>query len=159
MAEAAPKSMGRAPQVREINFQLQDQVFRQWALTAPHGTKFDDLLEPKFWAACAKNILPWDTIVVKSEDFSFYAKLLVLHVEKFSVQVAKLEFYEIDKLVTKVDTQATGTRATDYFIEFDAKNKWKCIRKGDRVQIFQGHHDKKSAENALEEYLKRMGAE
>ena len=157
MAEAAPKSMGRAPQMREINFKLKEQAFREWDFFAAHGTKFDDLLEPKYWAASAKNMKPWDTITVRAEDYSFYAKLLVLYVEKFSVQVAKLEYFEIDKLVTKVDVESVAKNAADYLIEFDGKNKWKCIRKSDRAQIFSGHTTKEYALSALDEYLKRLG--
>jgi hypothetical protein len=157
MAEAAPKSMGRAPQLREINFKLKEQAFREWDLLAPHGTKFDDLLEPKYWAAAAKNLKPWVTITVRAEDYSFYAKLLVLYVEKFSAQVAKLEYFEIDKLVTKVDKQALATSEADYLIEFDGKNKWKCIRRQDRAQIFSGHTTKEYAEKALKDYLAKLG--
>lgn len=159
MSEATlKKNMGRAPQVREINFQLEQQVFQRWAFTAPHGSKFEDLLEPNFWASVAHKVQPWDVIVVKSEDHSFWGELLVLHKEKFSLQVGKLRYVELDKLESKIAAEELELSADKYNIEFDAKNKWKCIRKSDRVQIFQGHLDKKSAENALEEYLKRLGA-
>lgn len=159
MSESAlKKNMGRAPQVREINFQLEQQVFQRWAFTAPHGSKFEDLLEPNFWAAVASKVQPWDVIVVKSEDHSFWGELIVLHKEKFSLQVGKLRYVEMDKLETKVAKEELELTADKYALEFDAKNKWKCIRKSDRVQIFQGHTSKEFAEKALEEYLKRLGA-
>lgn len=158
MSEATlKKNMGRAPQVREINFQLEQQVFQRWAFTAPHGTNFDDLLEPNFWASVAAKVQIWDVIVVKSEDHSFWAELLVMHKEKFALQVGKLRFIELDKLETKTAKTELETDVNQYRIEFDAKSKWKCIRKSDSVQIFQGHTSKEFAEKALKDYLAKLG--
>jgi hypothetical protein len=149
--------MGRAPQVRDINFQLEQQIFQRWAFTAPHGSKFEDMMEPSFWASVAHKVQPWDVIAVKAEDHSFWGELLVLHKEKFSLQVGKLRYFELDKLETKVAKGELALSQNDYRIEFDAKNKWKCIRKSDNAQIFQGHTSKEFAEKALKDYIAELG--
>lgn len=47
------------------------------ALTTQHGTPFEHVLEPEFWANIAHKLRPGDTVNVHTDDMSYYAQLYV----------------------------------------------------------------------------------
>jgi len=156
MAIEQKKNMGRSPQLREANMQLADQAFRKWVVKAPHGVSMEVMLEPRYWASVARNLLPWDEIIVHAEDCSYYGKLLVMAVEPFAVQVGQLEYFEMDKLKTKTVNRELATEVHDYTVQFDSKSKWKAVRNIDKVVVLQGYSEKEKAQEALVEYLNRL---
>jgi hypothetical protein len=156
MSGAAVKNMGRPPQVREAQFKLREHAIQDHVYVAPHGIELEAMLDPRYWASVAYKCKRNDFIEVFGEDGSFYAKYIVLGVETHSVQVARLEYHALDKLETKSDASSVFVKEDDYLIEFEGKNKWKCLRKSDKVMMFSGFDSKKSAEEELKRYLSRL---
>lgn len=146
----------RPIQVRESFFQLHQQENNVWSVRVPHGIEFDRILDPKFWASIARLCKPFDEIVVKAEDGSYYGRLLVMNVMPFAMQVGKLEYYELDKLETISEKESASLKEDAYKVEFDGTNKWKVISSQGKEIISKGHTSKKEAEDALRDYLKRM---
>jgi len=72
----APPRDGFYPHLN-LDFRLAQSARNIWRLSAKAGTLKSDLTDPGFWAHVAGNLTAGDVIEVLTEDFTFFATLLV----------------------------------------------------------------------------------
>lgn len=75
----------------------------RWVVRLPHGTKFEDALDENFYAHVAMTLKPWDEIVVRPEDMSYKAVLVVISAGNLWAKVAIERFVELKVGAVKTD--------------------------------------------------------
>lgn len=130
-----------------------------WDHTPEHGVRFDDLLEPAYWANVAKRLNfngkgRGGIIQVVAADYSYAGRLLVVDVGHLSARVRKLDYTSFDGPVEQ------APKATDgYEVKWAGNNyKWRVIRKLDNEPIQSGLPDEFAARDWLTNYLKAQAA-
>lgn len=127
---------------------------RQQHFVVPeHGTPFDALLDPAYWAHVSMKFRPCDLIEVHAEDGSYYARLLVRDAGKLYAKVAKLEYVELDKVEV---LQAAGKILDGHEVKWRGPlHKW-CVVRG--ADVLKDGMSKAEAEDFLRSYSRTVAA-
>lgn len=126
---------------------------QQWFVVPEHGTPFEALLDPAYWAHVSAKFRPCDQIEVHAEDGSYYARLLVRDAGKLYAKVAKLEHVELDK----IDVLQGGVMALEgHAIKWRGPiHKWSVVRGSD---VLKDSLSKTEAEAYLASYARTVGS-
>lgn len=121
---------------------LKDAEYRRsiHSVILEHGTAYEDILKPAFWAHVARRLKPLNRIEVHPADGSWFAELLVRSVTHVSAVVVELR---------KVDLQKApaGTEDADEFeIKFRGAAKWSAIRKSTKKVEVEGLESREEVE-------------
>lgn len=99
-----------------------------FAAVLPSGVKFEEALDPAFWAHCAYKLRAGDEITVHSDEMSFYGRLYVRDVSAPSQQkmnnravVSVIEFKEFDPVARDAKTK------THEVVHLGPHMQW-CVR-------------------------------
>lgn len=150
---------------------------RTWTASPQHGTPFEKLLDPNYWAHVAPKLKPWDRIEVQPDGFAYFAELIVVDSDRLWARVKVVRFVDfstkpIETSQTALDLGDAGDQVslsredpdeddnvdTDYLVEFKGSNKWSVIRKSDGAVLKSGYPNKGSANKWLRTYLRRQKA-
>jgi hypothetical protein len=117
---------------------IDQNAHNTWAIHPEHGTTFEDILDPAYWAHVAESRLrPNDTIIVYPADNSYRATLAVRRAGRLFANVAVL---------SKTDFEALEMDAALKFtVDFrDPQTKWAVVRTSDK-SVMQGGFDTQEA--------------
>lgn len=137
-----------------------------WSVTLPYGVAFERALDPAFWCHHAGTIKRGDEVVVRAQDFSFRALLVVMdvavdfvrmRVHSFSGDAVQAAATDIAIAEQAAASAAHGDKQTAYpCVDFKTATKWRVLGfEGNTVK--QGLATKADAERELESYVKRAG--
>ncbi len=106
-----------------------------WHCVPEHGTPFEALLAPGYWAHCSAKLAPGARIEVYAEDDSYFAELIVRDAGRRYAKVAVLRHINLDSVeVLEAETANGG-----YEVKFQGPHlKWCVIRLSDRSRIVEG---------------------
>ena len=68
-----------------------------FGVTAPAGSKFEDVLKTDFWTHVAARFHPTDRIEVMADDGSWFAELIVISCARNWAKVSTLRFVELSE--------------------------------------------------------------
>ena len=132
---SAPKS-GR--KIHPSRFKNAEQERQIWMIVPEHGTSFEDLLEPPYWAHVSKFLKPNAHIEIAPEDASYFAELIVRSVGLMSAHVAVLRHIELG--------QVPLPAAQSFAVEYRGPlMKHSVIRKRDGYAIATGYDTQDAA--------------
>lgn len=115
--------------------------------TPEAGTTVEDLLDPTFWAHCARGFHISDRIEVIPEDNAYYAELYVQEVSRNSVKVVLFAHH----VLAPQEEESAGT--DEYAIRWSGPHtKYRVVRKKDNAVLQDGFTDTASARKWLSTY-------
>ena len=125
-------------------------------------TPFEAVLDSKYWAHYAVNtgmeMKPGDIILVKPEDGTYFAELIVRSKYRGGVLVAALRKVDLNKAV-EAEQALELMGDPDYEIRHSgARLKWRVIRKSDKRELTSGHETRDAAQDWLKEHKKALAA-
>lgn len=132
-----------------------------YTATPEHGTKFEDMLVPKYWANVAHKFKPGDRVEITAENGEWFAELMVAAAARLWAKMAVLRYVElVDAAAPAHGPEATPEEAdpaNDYDIKWAGNTaKWRIVRKADKEPLHQGFQTKEQAQSWLADYLKAV---
>jgi hypothetical protein len=101
-ARFAPKvvaTAGPAPAARLVlsveRFESAQAKRNVWDVVATHGTKIEDVLDPRYWTNIGPQLRQWDHIEIRCEDGSWYAEVIVEDRGPRHAKVAVLNYVQL----------------------------------------------------------------
>ncbi len=135
-------------QLTPSRLQFAEQARTEWFVVPEHGTPFEALFDPAYWAHVAAQLKPCAEITVHAEDGSYYGRLLVRDAGRLYATVAKLEYIELQK----IDVQEGSPMPPGYDVKFRGPiQKW-CVLRG--KDVLKDGQSKEAAQLWLREHLK-----
>lgn len=154
--------MAKGFKARESKFKSFEGHKLRHELLVEHGVTPADLTRPDFWSHVCKKMKPRDIIEIDFEDNSYYVVARVMCSEPTSASVMLLETYALDTFKfqegDEKKTLSLKPKSDDFQVEFDAKSKWRALRKSDRSIAVSGYETKEKCFLALTDYLSRLAA-
>lgn len=144
-------------QLATYRFQLNKSGFvtNEWVADPESKTPFDAVLEPQFWAHVSAKLRPYDEVIVRAEDGSYYARLLVQDAGRLFAKVAVLEKYDL----AAVEVGGADAIPSGYEIKHAGPHaKWRVVRLSDRAPVKDKFETKGQAQQWLTEHLKGLAA-
>lgn len=129
-----------------------------FAVTPEHGTDFDDLLKPDYWAHVAQQMRIGSVIEVRPEDGSYYAELFIRDCGRLWAKVAVL------RKIDFADAAAESLEAEDPSFSVawhgpHAKHVVFRMKPGGGKEILRDGFDTKDAASAwLSQHLMALAA-
>lgn len=121
-------------------------------LWIPPGVSFKQATDVKSFAHISTELKVNDEIILRAEDDSFYARVLVRLVKGYDVVVTKLEYVEL-KAPSKVNV------ADDYEVKYVSNRyKWGFKRTGTNDWIMKEIETEEAAMSALNDHRKAIAA-
>lgn len=118
-----------------------------------HGTPFEALLDPAYWAHISSKLAPCDQIEVNAEDGSYYARLLVRDAGRLYAKVAELEHVELDKVEV---LQSNAPLPDGHGVKWRGPvHKWSVVRGN---EVLKDGMAKAEAEAYLANYSRTIAA-
>jgi hypothetical protein len=139
------------PPIPAQNFTMLQQVSLDFAATPRAGATIDDVMEPSYWMTIAHMLKVGSEIRVIPEDNSWYARLLIISVDKISATMGLIMYSDLKKRST-VSEEQFEIRTTHN------NTKYGVFRKSDGVAVKQGLATEKQAEDYLSNYVRTMVA-
>lgn len=140
--------------IRQHRMKLRDFGKNEWIVNAELGDTPEELLKPQYWANVAKELKSLDTIEVRAEDGSFYAKLLVRDSGRAYAKVVFLPGYP---LVFKDITEVPEMDMDEYVIKWAGPEfKFRVLRKKDNEVLKFGFTNKEEARKWVIEHIKAL---
>lgn len=106
-----------------------------WHVTPEHGTPFEALLDPAYWAHVSSRLKPNDHILVDAEDGSYWGEIKVRDAGKLYAKVSKLHYVELDH----VEVEQSGHEIKGFEVKYRGPvQKWSVIRLMDKAVLKDG---------------------
>lgn len=122
---------GRPSTLRAIEFET-----AQWVLRVPQNVEADHLLDPKFWALCARQMRPGQLIYAFHASDEWFAQLYVLDANVSGARVAVLNHVDLTKARTSPEMGVDGEA---YRVDYGGPHvKHRVIRSSDGMEIASG---------------------
>lgn len=112
-----------------------------YCLTAEHGAVLADVLKPESWAHVAKQFKPGDRIEVVPESGEWFAELYVRAVTPNDIRVVVLREVQLDAPVS-----APVVDGVEFEVNYTKADKWRVVRKADKVTVVSGLSSKTECE-------------
>lgn len=148
---------------------------RVWSASPQHGTPFEKLLDPNYWAHVAPKLKPWDRIEVQPDGIGYFAELLVVDADRLWAKVKVIRYVDFtskpavdpsqpaldlgDETPAELDhedPEESDNVDDNYLVEFKGSNKWSVIRKADGEVLKSGYPNKGGANKWLRTHLRRL---
>jgi hypothetical protein len=134
----------KADPIKQLNspvrHKLAEHDFVQHSVTVEAGHTIDDVLKPEYFAHVAAKFKPYDEISVRTDDGTWYAKLLVTEVGRSWLRTFLLEDYKL----TTSDVAQSQANAVEV-IWRGPHLKHSVVRKSDRGVLKDGFATKGEA--------------
>lgn len=128
-------------------------IFR---VVVPHGVKYEEILQPIFWAHVASQFAGGDKIEARAENGAWYAELLVLDSSRLHAKVGVLNHVVFDETVD----EATEPEAevSPFSAEFKGPQRlWALIRRKDKEVVKEKFSSKEEANSWLSKNIASLG--
>lgn len=119
--------------------------------TPAKGNTFEDVMKPEYWGHVTHQLEAKHRIEILSEDFSYFAELMVVAVYKNSAKVVLLRKADLKALTVE-------DRSADFFIKFRGPRKWSILRASDNEVVEENIVSEEDAKVTLDKYLKELAA-
>ena len=134
------------------DLQLADEVRAVHHLWAPPGSTLEQATNIRSFAHIAHNLRPNGEIIIRAEDGTFYARVLVLAVRNYDVKVMVLEHI-------KLKGDASIAVDSEYDVSYiNGRYKWGFKRKGASDWIIKELATEQEAQAALADHRKAIAA-
>lgn len=132
-----------------------------YTATPEHGTVFEDMLKPQYWANVAYKFKPGDRIEITAENGDWFAELMVVAAARLWAKVAVLRYVELAEAKLTEGQAASDLVGLDPVDDYEVKwsgpsVKWRVLRKADNHPLRDGFQTKDEAENWLKDYVKAV---
>jgi hypothetical protein len=118
-----------------------------FSATPEIGTKYDDVLDPRYWTHVAPTLHPTDRIEVLAEDGAWFAELIVLSCGKNWAKVFPLRFVEMS------ESQPEEAPGAEYVVVWRGMvHKHSVVRTADKVVVKAGFASAAEAKTWLATY-------
>lgn len=154
MSDEQPKSIRQLDGARFKGKEYETVDY--WA-TVEEGTTRAEMKNPAFWAHVAAKLTPYSFIHIRCDDGTFYAKGIVLQVDRTWAVVHLLEWHNL----TTKDVAQTQAAAAELGTDIDAfdivhkgqHKKWCVIRRADQMYVAEGKLTRAEATVWLAEHV------
>jgi hypothetical protein len=138
--------------INRANLSIAESVRTVWHVTAPIGTKPDDLLDPAYWAQVSREFLRVGAIIeVVPEDQSWFSELRVMAVGPVWASVALLRHVNL----AEAPTIAVNPK---FAVGWGGPvHKFRVTRTTDQEILSKGHATAADAEKWLADYARTVG--
>lgn len=136
-----------------------DYVRNLFAVTLPFGIKFEEVLNPEYWAHTASKLHPTDRIEIMDEEGTYFAEVMVISCAKNWAKVSVLRFNELSEAIPEAKAEGVKgieDRKNEFKIDWTQASKARVIRISDRQVIQENFPSKADAEKWLVSYLTSM---
>lgn len=123
-----------------------------WCLTAEHGVTLADVTKPESWAHVAKQFKAGDHIEVVPESGEWFAELFVRSVSPTDIKVSVLREVIFDAPAVA----APLPEGVEFEINYSKSEKWRVVRKSDRVTVASGMASKLECEAWVAEHMSTL---
>lgn len=107
-------------------------------VTVPHGTKFDDCLDPVFWSHVAAGFRFRDRVEMWAEDKSWFAEAVVLDASRLDAKIVVLNKLELGAPVV-AETLAIKISKSGYHADYGGGvDLWRVVRDADSRVMTSG---------------------
>lgn len=145
---AAPQAVGKK-ECDASNLQSVEYVRNVFRTVPPQGHSLDDVLAPNYFAHLAPKLKIGDRIEVLPETMEYFAELLVVRSERFTVHTALVNRVEL------ATPEMPVTELEGHTVQWKGPNrKWSILR-GDAI-IKDSFTSRGDAQAALLDLLKRV---
>ena len=154
MSKEPTKKPEARPHVFKANgdLQLAEYVRSVHYLWAPTNATIEQVTDIKCFVHIANKLKPNDEIIIRAEDDTFYARVLVRVVRHLDVIVTVLEYFQM-----KESVDATGD--SEYDVSYiNGRYKWGFKRKGSSEWILKEMQTEQEALVALNDHRKALAA-
>ena len=140
--------------VIKARLQPTESICLKYTLTAEAGDTIDDILKPEYWAIVGRELRPWAEITVRSDDETFYAKLLVRSCGPTWAKVHLLSYADLQPRDVIAEVIAPPAA---YSVKWSGPHtKWRVLRVSDNVVVSEKHEDQVAAGKWITEHLKAL---
>lgn len=140
-------------QLATKRFQSAEHMRNIWYVTPEHGTPFDAVIDPKYWAHVSARMRPRDRIEVDAEDGTYFAELMVIDAGRLFAKVKVLRKHDFESKESVTDA------GPDFEVKYAGPHaKWRVLRKSDRAVLKEGCEDKQAALTWAQEHSKALAA-
>ena len=146
---AEEKLVERDSQIMPERFREVSYVSHDWSAKAEQGITQKDVLRPGYWAHVAEQLSPYDEIRLRSDDGSFYARLLVMESGRTWARVMVLSWVNLTTTEVSMTQAEIEAEITKFDVRLRGPHKWSVIRKADNAVIAEGIEHKEEAEQKL----------
>lgn len=159
MEEGKPES---TPQLDAGRMIAKEYDTVDYWVTVEEGITRKQMRDPAFWAHVASKLKPYFFIHLRCDDGSFYAKGIVLQVDRTWAVVHILEWHDLttkDVAQTEAAALEMGTAAEAFDVAYKgAHRKWCVIRKSSQEAVQEKLETKALAAFWLAEHLKSFAS-
>ena len=151
-AAPAPHNPRRTTQIlMPDRMSLRENTVQDWVVDLPVTATLDDALEPSFWAHNADRMQPSDQIILRAEDGSWIAYLVVAYCERNYAKVV------LDRCI-KLDADTTAPVTTiKHFVQWKGPRlKYCVIRTADSALLKEGCLTKDEASSWMRDHENTM---
>lgn len=134
------------------DLQTADHVRSVWHLWTPPGVSIDQATSVKSFVHVANKLRPNDEIIIRAEDDSFYARVLVRMVIHLDVVVTVIEYF---KMKESVGAPVDSEFEVSYI---NGRYKWGFKRRGSSDWIMKEIPTESAAAIALADHRKALAA-
>ena len=139
----------------------------KFAIKVDEGTVLQDVIKPTFWTHVAARLKVTDQIEVLCDDLTWYAELIVLHIEGPLVKVRPLLYValtrsgedkgKVNLMEVAEDQQDIEFKKPEFLIKF-IPSKGHCVRRrgADQPWLWTDLPSKEAAQKKIAEYLKAL---
>lgn len=128
-----------------------------FAHTPSIATKYEELLDPAYWANVGHKFKPGCHIEVTAEDLTWVALLVVVDCSRTWAKVAPV--YHTSLKVSKAQAKETNLdkEAKGYTVSFAGQTKkYRVVRNSDKVEVKDGLPTEEEASLWVKNYVKAM---
>ena len=127
-------------------FELSEYIQHHWQARAEQGVTLEHLKDSAYWANFGHKMAPWDIIIVRTDDGTLWAELLVLACGRAWAKVHVLR--HVDLTTADVEqSQVAAATAAKFQYAWKGSNKKHCIIRSDGEIMHEGAQTKKDAIN------------
>ena len=123
-----------------------------WCLTAEHGATLADATRPESWAHVARQFKAGDHIEVVPESGEWFAELFVRSVSPTDIKVSVLREVVFDAPAVA----APLPEGVEFEINYSKSDKWRVVRKSDKVAVASGMASKLECEAWVAEHTSTL---
>lgn len=138
--------------IHPSRFKPADTARNIWVIVPEAAVKYEDILDPTYWAHIAARLRPMDRIEVFAEDGSYWAELLVISAVRLSAKVIELRKQELSP-------SDASAGANDFVVQWKGPHhKHAVVRLKDKQALQTGFETKEDAMAWLASNSKSLAA-
>lgn len=122
---------------------------RQYLFDAPAQTTIEHIRDPRWWAAVAGKMMPGDELIIRAEDLSWRAAVIVLAANRQEAFVQVLTYDVLDLNAAKL-----AEDANPYYVKWAGRGGFRVHRVSDNEVVKSDFPTKAAAEQWVRNHMK-----